>query len=99
MQSSDQMVPFSGAFVAILVTSVVLILPAEVQTAVNKESEEEGQKMEVGLPSIQQNFASIAGSRPSQKGRCLLTRCALLASTPQSKRQVGSILFPPASTD
>ena len=57
MQSSDQMVPFSGALVAILVTSVVLILPAEVQTAVNKESEEEGQKMEVGLRSIQQNFA------------------------------------------
>ena len=53
------MVPFSGAFVAILVTSVVLILPAEVQTAVNKESEEEGQKMEVGLPSIQQNLANI----------------------------------------
>ena len=54
------MVPFSGALVAILVTSVVLILPAEVQTAVNKESEEEGQKMEVGLPSIQQNLANIA---------------------------------------
>ena len=51
------MVPFSGAFVAILVTSVVLILPAEVQTAVNKESEEEEQKMEVGLQIIQQNFA------------------------------------------
>ena len=51
------MVPFSGALVAILVTSVVLILPAEVQTAVNKESEEEEQKMEVGLPSIQQNFS------------------------------------------
>ena len=51
------MVPFSGAFVAILVTSVVLILPAEVQTAVNKESEEEGQKMEAGLQIIQQNFA------------------------------------------
>ena len=57
MQSSDQMVPFSGTFVAILVTSVVLILPAEVQTAVNKESEEEEQKMEVGLQIIQQNFA------------------------------------------
>ena len=57
MQSSDQMVPFSGAFVAILVTSVVLILPAEVQTAVNKESEEEEQKMEAGLQIIQQNFA------------------------------------------
>ena len=54
------MVPFSGAFVAILVTSVVLILPAEVQTAVNKESEEEEQKMEVGFRSIQQNFAYIA---------------------------------------
>ena len=51
------MVPFSGAFVAILVTSVVLILPAEVQTAVNKESEEEEQKMEAGLQIIQQNFA------------------------------------------
>ena len=51
------MVPFSGAFVAILVTSVVLILPAEMQTAVNKESEEEEQKMEVGLQIIQQNFA------------------------------------------
>ena len=57
LQSSDQMFPFSGAFVAILVTSVVLILPAEVQTAVNKESEEEEQKMEVGLQIIQQNFA------------------------------------------
>ena len=57
MQSSDQMVPFSGAFVAILVTSVVLILPAEVQTAVNKESGEKEHKMEVGLRSIQQNFA------------------------------------------
>ena len=57
MQSNDQRVPFSGTFVAILVTSVVLILPAEVQTAVNKESEEEGQKMEVGLRSSQQNFA------------------------------------------
>ena len=51
------MFPFSGAFVAILVTSVVLILPAEMQTAVNKESEEEEQKMEVGLQIIQQNFA------------------------------------------
>ena len=51
------MVPFSGAFVAILVTSVVLILPAEVQTAVNKESEEEEQMMEAGLQIIQQNFA------------------------------------------
>ena len=50
------MVPFSGAFVAILVTSVVLILPAEVQTAVNKESEEEEQKMEAGLQIIQQSF-------------------------------------------
>ena len=59
MQSNDQMMPFSGTFVAILVTSVVLILPAEVQTAVNKKSEEEGQKMEVGLRSIQQNFAYI----------------------------------------
>ena len=57
MQSNDQMMPFSGTFVAILVTSVVLILPAEVQTAVNKKSEEEGQKMEVGLRSSQQNFA------------------------------------------
>ena len=75
MQSSDQMVPFSGAFVAILVTSVVLILPAEVQTAVNKESEEEGQKMEVGLPTIQQNFAYIArllleADPPKKGGAC-----------------------------
>ena len=66
------MVPFSGTFVAILVTSVVLILPAEVQTAVNKESEEEEQKMEVGFRSIQQNFAYIARllqeADPSKKG-------------------------------
>ena len=85
------MFPFSGAFVAILVTSVVLILPAEVQTAGNKEIEEEEQKLEVGLRSIQQNFAYIARllqeADPRKKG-----------GAPQFKRQVGSILFPPAST-
>ena len=69
------MVPFSGALVAILVTSVVLILPAEVQTAVNKESEEEGQKMEVGLRSIQQNFAYsprllLEADPPKKGGAC-----------------------------
>ena len=69
------MVPFSRTFVAILVTSVVLILPAEVQTAVNKESEEEEQKMEVGLRSIQQNFAYIArllqeADPPKKGGAC-----------------------------
>ena len=53
------MLPFSRAFVAILVTSVVLILPAEVQTAVKKESGEGGQKMEAGLQIIQQNFTHI----------------------------------------
>ena len=66
------MVPFSGAFVAILVTSVVLILPAEVQTAVNKESEEEEQKMEAGFWRIQQSFSCIArlpqGADPPKKG-------------------------------
>ena len=56
------MVPFSGAFVAILVTSVVLILPAEVQTAVNKESEEEKQKMEVGLTKVSRNLHTLRDS-------------------------------------
>ena len=75
------MVPFSGAFVAILVTSVVLILPAEVQTAVNKESEEEEQKMEVGFRSIQQNFAYIARllqeADPPKKGGAFDTLCPI----------------------
>ena len=79
MQSNDQRVPFSGTFVAILVTSVVLILPAEVQTAVNKESEEEEQKMEVGFRSIQQNFAHIGRllheAGPSKKGVAFDTLC------------------------
>ena len=66
---------FSGAHVAFLVTSVVLILPAEVKTAVNKKIEEEEQKMEVGLRSIQQNFAYIArllqkADHPKKGGAC-----------------------------